>query len=108
MYRIEKTFSISASHHLPKHPGKCAEVHGHNWKITVICEAEELNDQGMVLDFGEIKSVITELLDHQNLNTHIPNPTAERIAHFLCGLIGDKCVEVQVEETEGSKACYIK
>lgn len=109
MYQIEKTFTISASHHLPHHPGKCQEVHGHNWKITVFCEMEELDpDTGMIADFGRIKGFISDRLDHGNLNEFIPNPTAERLAEWICNEIGPRCTKVRVEETEGSIAWYIR
>lgn len=108
MYRIEKTFTISASHFLPNHSGKCKEVHGHNWRITAICESGTLDEQGMVKDFGVMKNTITHMLDHKSLNDSIQNPTAERIAKFICDCFGALCVEVRVEETEGSVACYIK
>ena len=56
MYYIEKTFEISASHQLAlSYPSKCTQLHGHNWKITVYCRSRELNEEGMVIDFSEVK-----------------------------------------------------
>lgn len=42
MYYIEKSFEISACHHLIlDHGSKCENVHGHNWQVTVYCKSEE-------------------------------------------------------------------
>ena len=56
MYYIQKTLDISASHHLTlSYESKCTRVHGHNWRITVFCKARELDENGLVADFGHIK-----------------------------------------------------
>ena len=71
--------SLLTSWYLP-YRSKCASLHGHNWIITVYCRSSRLNSEGMVVDFTRIKEVVTEKLDHQNLNEVLPfNPTAENI-----------------------------
>lgn len=109
MYRVTKRLEISASHSLKlSYPSKCTNLHGHNWIITVTCEAEELNANGMVEDFSEIKARITSQLDHANLNEVLPfNPTAENIARWICDQI-PTCVRVDVQESEGNVASYYK
>lgn len=110
MFEVRKTFSISAAHKLAlNYPSECSNLHGHNWKIQVTCRSDSLNEHGMVMDFKKIKSLIQSELDHAYLNDRIPgNPTAENIAYFIASRIGDICVEVQVEETEGNVALWKK
>jgi 6-pyruvoyltetrahydropterin/6-carboxytetrahydropterin synthase len=57
-----------ASHHLENYEGKCANKHGHTYKICVWVKGEEskLNKAGILWDFGNIKKVIEEL-DHNDL-----------------------------------------
>lgn len=107
MYTITKTFEVSGSHHLDlNYESKCSHLHGHNWKIIVKCQSEELNECGMVIDFSHIKKEIQEKLDHQHLNSVLPfNPTAENIAHWICCRI-PHCVKVTVIESEGNEATY--
>ena len=107
MYYIQKTLDISASHHLTlSYESKCTRVHGHNWRITVFCKARELDENGMVADFGHIKELIQERLDHHELNEVLPfNPTAENIARWIVDLI-PTCYKSSVQETEGNIAIY--
>ena len=77
MYTIKKRLEISAAHKLKLgYESKCSVLHGHNWIIDIYCKSKELNDNGMVIDFSEIKRLISDRIDHSNLNDILPfNPT---------------------------------
>lgn len=109
MYYVKKTMEISAAHRLLlDYESKCTQLHGHNWVITVHCRAEELNEDGMVVDFTLIKRTIKQRLDHQVLNDVLPfNPTAENIARWICEQI-PHCYRVDVQESKGNMASYEK
>lgn len=108
MYYVRKTFEISAAHHLNlNYESKCTNLHGHNWKIVVYCKADELNENGMVIDFTTIKRLIQDELDHKYLNQIIENnPTAENMARWICEMLDPICYKVQVQESEGNVAIY--
>ena len=72
--RVTKEFDFEAAHALDGYNGKCKDIHGHSYhlKITFIgrpIEETNLSECGMVIDFGEIKSVVKEkiypLFDHR-------------------------------------------
>ena len=107
MYYIEKTFEISACHRLSlPYESRCTRMHGHNWRITVYCRSEELNDEGMVIDFSHVKRLVKAKLDHQVLNEVLPfNPTAENIARWITDQI-PQCYKTRVQESEGNVAVY--
>ena len=63
MYRICKTIDIESGHMLSKHPGKCKYPHGHTRKIEFVLEANELDENDMVCDFGVIRGAIDQFLD---------------------------------------------
>jgi 6-pyruvoyltetrahydropterin/6-carboxytetrahydropterin synthase len=110
MFYLKKEVHISSSHHLRDYDGPCAQVHGHNWHITVYCSCEALNKLGMIVDFREIKKAIMKY-DHANINEIPPfdtiNPTAENMAEIICRDIPN-CYRVDVEETKGATASYVK
>ena len=52
MYTVTKRMEISAAHYLVlDYESKCEHLHGHNWIISVTCQAETLDRNGMVVDF---------------------------------------------------------
>lgn len=107
MYYVEKTLEISASHKLNlTYESKCENLHGHNWIITIYCKSEELNEDGMVIDFTHIKKLVSEKMDHHNLNDIFDfNPSAENIAHWIVETV-PKCYKTKVKESEGNVAIY--
>jgi 6-pyruvoyltetrahydropterin/6-carboxytetrahydropterin synthase len=106
MYKIEKTIEISAAHSLDHldYDSKCKSEHGHNYIITIYCQRERLDKNGMVIDFVDIKEKIGHL-DHSNLNHHIKKPTAENIAEYILDRI-PFCYKVKVQESRGNVAIY--
>lgn len=119
---VEETFA--AAHQLRNYKGKCENLHGHNYKVLVRVAGEKLNSTGLVADFGEVKTVLREIvgrLDHRFLNELEPfiewNPSAENIALYFYqemdkGLkegsseVPIHVSEVIVWETETSSASY--
>lgn len=88
-YTISKDFEFSASHvlsGLPEgHP--CGRVHGHNFVVRVVLEAEKLNEVGFVLDYRDmsaLKEYVDGVLDHRHLNDIVEfNPTSENMCRHL-------------------------
>ncbi|MCI6504223.1 MAG: 6-carboxytetrahydropterin synthase [Prevotella sp.] len=107
MYYISKTMEIAGCHQLRlSYESKCERLHGHNWIVTVHCKSRELNADGMVMDFTQVKERIHGYLDHGNFNELLPfNPTAENLARWICEQV-PHCYRVEVQESEGNTAIY--
>lgn len=107
MYYVSKRMEIAGAHNLTlNYESKCQNLHGHNWIITVYCKSEELDENGMVIDFKHIKNMVSEKLDHQYLNEIVEfNPTAENMAKWICDQVPN-CYKVSVQESEGNTAIY--
>ena len=90
MFELKTIFSFGSAHQLRNYNGKCEHLHGHNWKIEVYVKGDKLDDNGLLIDFTEIKRVTREILediDHKFLNeleyfTEI-NPSSENIAKYI-------------------------
>jgi len=65
-FSITKTLTFDAGHRIPHHASKCRNVHGHTYELTVTVEGplifEGLShaDEGMVMDFGDLKIAMME------------------------------------------------
>lgn len=63
--------SFAAAHRLVGYKGKCEELHGHNFTVEVCVAGDELQDDGMLIDFTVLKSRLHEVLDvldHKYIN----------------------------------------
>ena len=92
MYELKVVTKFAAAHQLTMVAAKCENMHGHNWKIEVCVTGEKLDDGGVVLDFGEIKKHVAEImsmLDHKYLNEleffRQSQPSSENIACLVAG-----------------------
>lgn len=70
MYKIQIMLDDFSSAHRLGHgySGKCQNLHGHNYSVSVIIQASNLNSYDFVIDFGKIKKLfndwIQDNLDH--------------------------------------------
>lgn len=78
MWTATKEFNFEAGHLLDGHPGKCKNLHGHNYRVLVEMSSEFLDDMEMVRDFYDIKKFTDPFFnefDHAfifNTNTRDP------------------------------------
>jgi 6-pyruvoyltetrahydropterin/6-carboxytetrahydropterin synthase len=84
---LEMDFHFAAAHRLPRYRGKCFNMHGHNYKLTVTLYGEPDPYTGILVDFGDIETAVKEHVldqcDHSTLNDFIENPTAENIVVWM-------------------------
>lgn len=68
--RITKEFSFETGHALYGYDGKCKNVHGHSYKLSVTIIGVPISDRnnvkfGMVIDFSDLKKIVKEeIVDH--------------------------------------------
>jgi len=111
--------------------GKCKHLHGHNGIAVITIEGESLDNRGMIVDFSDVKKVVSTWIDEQfdhRLLLHkddplLPllleynepiqalavNPTAENIAKLIFDFVaqsGFPVVEVKLWETPSCFAVY--
>ena len=131
MFRVSREIDFCYGHRLLNYDGKCRYLHGHNGRAVIVIEAESLDDRGMVLDFGDIKRIVStwidETLDHRMIlhreDPVVPllkkmgepmylmdlNPTAENIARAIFDFTraaGFPIIEAHLWETPHCFATY--
>lgn len=70
--RITRKIEFDAGHRIPDHKSKCFNVHGHRYVLEATIDGpirdKPGSDYGMILDFGDLKTImmetVHEYLDH--------------------------------------------
>jgi 6-pyruvoyltetrahydropterin/6-carboxytetrahydropterin synthase len=131
MYRVSREIDFCYGHRLLNYEGKCRHLHGHNGRLVITVESPTLDERAMVLDFTDIKRVVSrwidENLDHRMLLRRDDpavapltklgeplflmdvNPTAENIARLVFEYTAEQgfpVVEVNLWETPRCFATY--
>ena len=77
---IYKEVQIDASHRLLHYHGKCANLHGHRWKIEIWMEGEPDPVTKILIDYSMIKKIVDQY-DHQIILNQ-EDPMVPRIQEF--------------------------
>lgn len=90
MVTITKRYDdYPAAHRQHKHNGHCRFIHGHNWSFEITFAAEELDENGFVVDFGGlywVKEFLTKNFDH-TLLLNGDDPELDRIRREFSDLM---------------------
>ncbi|GMQ55738.1 6-carboxytetrahydropterin synthase QueD [Vallitalea sediminicola] len=139
MYILKTEHSFDSAHFLANYEGKCSNIHGHRWKVEIEIQSEILKIggqlDGMIIDFGDFKKDVKEMVDFfdhaliiqketmrkQTLECLLEDgfsiiqvdfrPTAENFAKFMFNKMEDKGYNVKravVYETPTNSAIYEK
>jgi 6-pyruvoyltetrahydropterin/6-carboxytetrahydropterin synthase len=121
MFEVSVEEVFPAGHSLRNYRGKCENVHGHNYRVRVTVQGSALDENGLLVDFAEVKKLVRAVkdrLDHQFLNDLTPfdkiNPSAENIAKYFYDEIGGKLTtsngarisQIKIWETDITYATY--
>jgi 6-pyruvoyltetrahydropterin/6-carboxytetrahydropterin synthase len=131
MFQVTREIPFCYGHRLLHYQGKCKNLHGHNGVAVITIQSQSLDDLGMVMDFSDIKHVVSrwidDTLDHRMLlhkddpvvpylkqqgepiHTMDVNPTAENIARAIYEFVKSKgfpVTEVKLWETPSCYAVY--
>ncbi|MCY6353794.1 6-carboxytetrahydropterin synthase QueD [Clostridium sp. ZS2-4] len=137
MYILKAEHSFDSAHFLAGYEGKCGNIHGHRWRVEIEVQSETLVKggqlDGMVIDFGDLKKHVKEIVDFYDHALIIEEgtmrketlkclsedgfrilevkfrPTAENFASFFFNYMKEKGYKVKratVYETPTNSAAY--
>lgn len=82
--RITKQFGFETGHALYGYDGKCKNVHGHSYKLSVTVIGSPIDDRsnvkyGMVIDFTDLKKIVKEEVVDQFDHATVFNETTPHV-----------------------------
>ncbi|RZK10304.1 MAG: 6-carboxytetrahydropterin synthase [Flavobacterium sp.] len=82
--RITKQFTFETGHALYGYDGKCKNVHGHSYKLSVTVIGTPITDRdnvkfGMVIDFSDLKKIVKEEIVDQFDHATVFNETTPHV-----------------------------
>lgn len=82
--RITKQFTFETGHALYGYDGKCKNVHGHSYKLSVTVIGTPIIDRdnvkfGMVIDFSDLKKIVKEEIVDQFDHATVFNETTPHV-----------------------------
>jgi len=119
MYDVTVEASFCASHQLRFANDELEPLHGHNWEIKARFAGEQLDAQGLLVDFVDVQAALQRIsreLNHHHLNDlpffQTVNPSAENVAKWIfdqleaAGDFGRFLASVRILEAPGCVAGY--
>ena len=119
MYEVMIKTEFASAHNLRNYKGACEALHGHNWKVDITVETDQLDEIGLALDFNLLKEKTNRIigeLDHIYINEHPAfkekNPSSENIAKYIYDKLkadldsGVRMQKVTIWETDDAAASY--
>lgn len=94
MITCTRRIEFDAAHRILNHESKCKMLHGHRYAVEATFVANNLDDLGRVIDFGEIKEVLGKWID-------------DNFDHNTILSIKDKALGNEIEKQTGQKIFYL-
>lgn len=110
MHILKTEGCFDSAHFLSGYVGKCSNIHGHRWKVEIQVSAqrlcEDIQNRGMVVDFGKLKDDLKNLVEHFDHTLIIEKGTLRDVTMNALNDEGFSVVEVGFRPTAENFARY--
>ena len=94
---ITRRLEFDAGHRVPSHASQCRHLHGHRYALEItlsgeIIRTEGAAEEGMVMDFSEVKAIANRVLVDQWDHAFLAYQGDREVVAFLATLSGHKTV----------------
>lgn len=102
--QITRRLEFDAGHRIPNHNSQCKHLHGHRYAIEItltgdVITAEGVSEQGMVMDFSDVKRIAKELVVDAWDHAFLVWRNDKAVLNFLQTLPDHKTVVLEVVPT---------
>jgi 6-pyruvoyltetrahydropterin/6-carboxytetrahydropterin synthase len=99
MLTITRKLEFDAGHRIPDHKSQCRNLHGHRYTLEItlvgaVIQAEGNSDNGMIMDFSDIKALAKEHLVDVWDHAFLVYEKDDKVRDFLASLPGHKTVVI--------------
>jgi 6-pyruvoyltetrahydropterin/6-carboxytetrahydropterin synthase len=108
MDKYYSKIEFDAAHRIVGHKNKCQFLHSHRYVLEVSAESDVVDNLGMVVDFGHIKSVIKNWIDDNFDHNLILHQNDREIGEKICNWTGQKIYYMQQNPTAENIASHLK
>ncbi len=102
-----RRIEFDAAHRVMKHASKCRMLHGHRYAIEATFSAPQLDELGMVIDFGLIKEILGEWIDKNWDHNTILNTKDKPLGDQISKATGQKIYYLDCNPTAEEMANYL-
>ena len=101
---ITRRLEFDAGHRIPNHASQCRHLHGHRYVLEItlsgeIIRTEGAAEQGMVMDFSDVKSIANDVLVKRWDHAFLVYRGDRAVVDFLASLPEHKTVVLPVVPT---------
>lgn len=90
MFECTRRIEFDAGHRVIGHKNKCKYLHGHRYVLEITAKSANLDELGMVVDFGELKEIIKSWIDHYLDHNTILSVHDKKLGDFVSAHTGQK------------------
>jgi len=99
MLTITRKLEFDAGHRIPDHKSQCRNLHGHRYTLEItligaVVEQEGRSDNGMIMDFSDIKTLAKQHLVDPWDHAFLVYEKDTVVRDFLASLPGHKTVVI--------------
>ncbi len=90
MISCTKRIEFDSAHRVPSHSGACKMLHGHRYVLEVSFVTKNIDDSGMIIDFGIIKTRLKQWLDENWDHNTILSQSDKKLGDDIAAYTGQK------------------
>lgn len=108
MIEVTVKIEFDTGHRVIGHQDKCKFLHGHRFVLKITAKSKELNELGMVVDFGELKQIMKEWIDKNFDHTVILYDKDKELGEWISEYTGQKIYYLAANPTAENIALHLK